>query len=172
MLERIYQNARTMQKNTDDYYQKMAFYEFSHRLPELLLMRVDKMTMAHSLEARVPFLDSRLVEFTMTIPPDKKMPPNATTKYLLKKAVEPILPHDIIYRKKQGFAAPMAEWLRGPWFASVQNTIVNSPLVTQGILNKNMIDSMLSMHKEGKKNYGKSIYSIMNLALWYKRFIQ
>lgn len=172
MVQRLHDYIIEHQKVKTDYIQRMAFYELSHRLPELLLMRVDKMTMAHSLEARVPFLDSRLVEFTMTIPPDKKMPPNATTKYLLKKAVEPILPHDIIYRKKQGFAAPMAEWLRGPWYNFVQSSILNSPLVAQGVLNKDMINSMLATHQQGKKNYGKSIYSIMNLTLWHKRFIQ
>jgi len=170
MLERIYQNARTMQKNTDDYYQKMAFYEFSHRLPELLLMRVDKMTMAHSLEARVPFLDSRLVEFTMTIPPDKKMPPNATTKYLLKKAVEPILPHDIIYRKKQGFDAPIKEWLKNEWYDYIVMTFKQSSLTQQNILNLNFILKLVEQHRNSRYNHARQIFNLLNLVLWHKRF--
>lgn len=171
MVKRLHNDAVSKQKNPNDYIQRMAFYELSHRLPELLLMRVDKMTMAHSLEARVPFLDSRLVEFTMTIPPNKKLPNFDITKHLLKKAVEPILPNDIIYRKKQGFAAPMAEWLRDPWHKAVHSIIMDSPLVKNSILDSGMVKRMMEQHKAGTKNYGKSIYSLMNLALWYKRFI-
>ena len=96
-----------------DILQRMIFWEFRNRLPELLLMRVDKVTMAHSIEARVPFLDHRLVEYAMKIPSSLKLK-NGITKYILKKAVEGLIPDDIIYRPKQGFNAPMTEWLRGP----------------------------------------------------------
>lgn len=167
----IHSAAALRQKDPNDYIQRMAYYELSHRLPELLLMRVDKMTMAHSLEARVPFLDSRLVEFTMTIPESKKLPNYNVTKYLLKKAVEPILPNEIIYRKKQGFAAPMAEWLRDPWFNYASSVIIESPLVKNSILNLEVVANILNEHKTERKNNGKSIYSIMNLALWYKKFL-
>ncbi|HRK60139.1 MAG TPA: asparagine synthase C-terminal domain-containing protein, partial [Candidatus Kapabacteria bacterium] len=145
-------------------------YELSHRLPELLLMRVDKMTMAHSLEARVPFLDSRLVEFTMTIPPDKKMPPNATTKYLLKKAVEPILPHDIIYRKKQGFDAPIKEWLKNEWYDYIVMTFKQSSLTQQNILNLNFILKLVEQHRNSHYNHARQIFNLLNLVLWHKRF--
>ena len=80
------------------------------RLPELLLMRADKMSMATSVEARVPFLDHKLVEFALNIPDHIKYK-NNETKYILKKACEGIIPKKIIYRKKVGFAAPIVRWL-------------------------------------------------------------
>jgi asparagine synthase (glutamine-hydrolysing) len=159
------------QANPADYAQRIAAIELKHRLPELLLMRVDKITMAHSLEARVPFLDYRLVEFTMTIPPALKMKAMQETKYLLKKAVEPILPHSIIYRRKQGFAAPVAEWLRGPWYSWAEHTLLNSRLVKDGVLNSAYLRVMLADHRNQRGKYGKALYSALNLALWHKVYM-
>lgn len=88
---------------------QMMYLELKQRLPELLLMRADKMSMAVSVEGRVPYLDHSLVEFALNIPLSLKFK-NNVTKYLLKKVAEPFLPHDIIYRKKIGFAAPIIRW--------------------------------------------------------------
>ena len=88
---------------------QMAYIELKQRLPELLLMRADKMSMATSIEARVPFLDHKLVEFALQIPDNIKYK-NKTKKYHLKKACEDLLPKDIIYRKKMGFSAPITRW--------------------------------------------------------------
>ncbi|GAB1430608.1 asparagine synthase (glutamine-hydrolyzing) [Ignavibacteria bacterium] len=167
----IHNQIKKLQSKPSDIIQRMALFELTHRLPELLLMRVDKMTMAHSLEARVPFLDHRLVEFTMTIPPALKLPNLNETKRLLKKGVADILPHDIIHRRKQGFAAPMAEWLRGPWRNYTEQEIMNSQPIKLGLLDRNTVKTMLARHNNGAKNYGKSIYSLLNLALWWKRFM-
>jgi asparagine synthase (glutamine-hydrolysing) len=166
---RIHAEFKSMDKN-DDFIKQMAYYEFAHRLPELLLMRVDKLTMAHSLEARVPFLDSRLVEFTFTIPPSLKVPDRYTTKILLKRAVESILPHDIIYRKKQGFAAPVSEWFKNQWYSYAKNEILSSVLVKENILSEFGVNHIFYLHKTGKKNMGKTIYSLLNLCLWHKKF--
>ena len=87
----------------------MTYLEMHLRLPELLLMRVDKMTMAASVESRVPFLDHRLVTLVASQPQRWKIR-SGEPKYLLKKTVEQILPRDIIYRKKQGFGVPIAKW--------------------------------------------------------------
>ncbi len=170
-ISRFHEYARGSQKNMNDIIQRMAIVELTHRLPELLLMRVDKMAMAHSLEARVPFLDHRLVEFTMSIPAERKLPSLKETKRLLKIGVSDILPKDIIYRRKQGFAAPVTEWLRGAWKEYAANEILRSPLISQGILRKDAVELMFLRHVSGSKNYGKSIYSLLNLALWWKRFM-
>jgi asparagine synthase (glutamine-hydrolysing) len=98
-------------KPNADFLQSITYLELKQRLPELLLMRVDKMTMACSVEARVPFLDHELVEFSLQIPSNLKYK-NGQTKYILKKACEGILPDDIIYRKKMGFAAPITRWFK------------------------------------------------------------
>src|SRR5258707_8963820 len=89
----------------------MTYLELKLRLPELLLMRVDKITMATSVEARVPFLDHHLVEYAMGIPREFKVS-GSTGKHILKRALEPILPHDLLYSKKRGFGAPIREWFR------------------------------------------------------------
>ena len=171
MNRRIHNYIHARQANPDDFIQRMAMFELTHRLPELLLMRVDKMTMAHSLEARVPFLDHRLVEFSMTIPPEMKLPTMNETKRLLKKGVSQLLTDEIIYRRKQGFAAPMAEWLRGQWKSYTESTIMSSPIISEGIIDRAAAQTMLARHANGSHNYGKSIYSLLNLTLWWKRFM-
>jgi asparagine synthase (glutamine-hydrolysing) len=99
-----------------DFLKSMIYLEFKQRLPELLLMRADKMAMATSVEGRVPFLDHHVVEFAFQIPTYLKYK-NGVTKYILKKACEGILPHDVIYRKKVGFAAPTKRWFKeGSYF--------------------------------------------------------
>ena len=85
---------------------KIPYMEMKLRLPEHLLMRVDKLTMAHSVEARVPYLDHDVVEFAMRIPPSYKLK-NGSAKAILKKAAEPYIDNDMVYRIKQGFGAPM-----------------------------------------------------------------
>jgi asparagine synthase (glutamine-hydrolysing) len=161
-MKKLYPNA--------DQLQKMLYVELTQRLAEMLLMRVDKIGMAHSIEARVPFLDHRIVEYTMSIPQRLKVPNNKTTKYLLKKAVEPILPHDIIYRKKQGFAAPVKEWLKSDWFEYAKHNLLNSEFSKLGIIDKSYISNLLNKHKSGEINGGAQIYSLLNLNLWYKAY--
>lgn len=153
-----------------DLFQKMMYTELTQRLAEMLLMRVDKIGMANSIEARVPFLDHRIVEYTMALPEKVKIPDRSSTKYLLKKAVEPILPHDIIYRKKQGFAAPVNEWLRTKWYGYACENILNSEFAKLGIIDKQYMKTLLSKHKSGKVNAGFMIYTMLNLNLWYKKF--
>lgn len=92
-----------------DFMKRVTYLELKQRLPELLLMRADKMAMATSIETRVPFLDHKLVEFALNIPAHLKFK-NNTTKYILKKACEGIIPNEIIYRKKIGFATPIVRW--------------------------------------------------------------
>lgn len=158
-----------------DFLAQMAYFEFRHRLPELLLMRIDKVTMAHGLEARVPFLDHRLVEYTMMIPESVKVPRLAheggETKHLLKCAVKNLLPHDIIYRPKQGFVAPVNEWFRKPLKSYWESEVLSSRLVKDSIFDQKALESVMQRHASGKRNDGKSLYTLLNLALWHKQFI-
>ncbi len=154
-----------------DYLQRMIYLEFTHRLPELLLMRVDKMSMAASVEARVPFLDHRLVEYSMKIPQTLKLK-GGVPKYLLKKAMEGIVPRNIIERKKQGFAAPVNEWLREEWYGFLESTLLNSPLVRERVLHKEFIAALLKQHRERKRNEGQNLWNLLNLTLWYTYWIE
>ena len=154
-----------------DYLKRMIYVEFKSRLPELLLMRVDKVSMATSIEARVPFLDHRMVEYSMTIPQQFKVK-NGETKYILKKAVEGIVPDNIIYRKKQGFAAPVSEWLRNEWSAFAESRILSSTLVQEGMLRQDFIKTMVKSHRERKIDAGQNIWNLLNLVLWYDFWIE
>lgn len=158
-------------KNDANYLERLLFVELNQRLAEILLMRVDKIGMAHSLEARVPFLDHRLIEYTISIPEKFKVPNYNEPKFLLKKAVEGILPNDIIYRKKQGFAAPVDNWFRGVWYQFTKEKFSNSSFSKLSILNKQFLLNLLEKHKNGK-NSGQEIYSVLNLILWYERFFE
>jgi len=153
-----------------DYFQRIAYLELTQRLAELLLMRVDKITMSHSIEARVPFLDHRIVEFSTALKAHQKMPDGKTTKYILKKAIESILPNEIIYRKKQGFAAPVEEWLRNEWFDFAKNEILNSYFVKNNIFDKSYIEKILHSHRSSKHNYSKQIFSLLMLSLWWRLY--
>lgn len=150
---------------------RMIHNEFRLRLPELLLMRVDKITMASSLEARVPFLDHDLVEFTMDIPMSAKVKAGQT-KHLLKKSVEGIIPDDIIYRKKMGFAAPMAQWLEGDFGKQAEAEIVSSPLLGQMGFDKSHIATLIGDHRRGRKDNSLLVWVLYNLTAWHGHWIE
>ncbi len=149
---------------------RMIYNEFKLRLPELLLMRVDKISMSTSLEARVPFLDHKLVEFSMDIPMEYKIR-NNEAKYLLKKAVEGLIPHELIYRKKMGFGAPMSEWLRGSFGDRVAKSILSSRLMQRGFFNLDYVQGLVQAHKSGKRDCSLYLWTLFNLTAWYDYWI-
>ena len=150
---------------------RMIYNEFKLRLPELLLMRVDKISMSNSLEARVPFLDHDLVEFTMDIPEEWKTR-NGVSKYLLKKAVEGIIPDNIIYRKKMGFGAPMADWLRGGFGRHAEDAVMSSKLLTRGYFNNDYVQRLFDDHRSGRRDTSLYIWTLFNLTSWYDYWIE
>lgn len=150
---------------------RMIHNEFRLRLPELLLMRVDKISMSESLEARVPFLDHDLVDFTFDIPEEWKTR-NGVAKYLLKKAVEGVIPHELIYRKKMGFGAPMADWLRGSFGTRVESEIMSSGLLKRGFFNEAFIRGLFAAHRSKRDDTSLQIWTLYNLTAWYKYWIE
>ena len=153
------------EKPESDILERMTYLELKHRLPETLLMRVDKLTMATSVEARVPFLDHRLVEFAMNIPKEFKIKNEA--KYILKKSVEDLIPRELVYRKKQGFAAPVKEWLIGRLGEAMRTVFRNSDMVHLDLFNYEQVEEMLNAHQNGHTNYTGILWNIFNLHLWY-----
>ncbi len=149
---------------------RMIHSEFRLRLPELLLMRVDKIGMSESLEARVPFLDHRLVEFSMDIPEEWKTR-GGEPKYLLKKAVEGLIPDNIIYRKKMGFGAPMSDWMRSDFGRAVRSSVLSSGLLRRGILNVGYIEKLFQWHFSGRMDTGLYLWAIYNLTAWYDLWV-
>lgn len=149
---------------------RMIYNEFQLRLPELLLMRVDKIAMSVSLEARVPFLDHRLVEFTMDIPARFKVRGDEP-KYLFKKAVRGIIPDEIIDRKKMGFNAPMAEWLKGGFGRRVEKSMMSSELMKKGYFHVGYIKQLFDDHFSGKRDNSLYLWTLFNLTAWYDYWI-
>ncbi len=149
---------------------RMIYNEFKLRLPELLLMRVDKISMSVALESRVPFLDHKFVEFTMDIPMEWKVR-NGMPKYLLKKAVEGLIPDQIIYRKKMGFGAPMTQWLRGEFGKQVEVRIQQSGLMKRGYFNQDYIARLIADHRAARADNSLYIWTLFNLTSWYDYWI-
>ncbi|MHB8481563.1 MAG: asparagine synthase (glutamine-hydrolyzing) [Nitrospiria bacterium] len=144
--------------------------ELKNRLPELLLMRVDKMSMANSIEIRVPFLDEDLVEFALTLPSSLKFK-NGETKYLLKKAAEGILPDEIIYRKKWGFCGSATNMLSEKLVSYALRRIMESPLIAERF-NREYIECLFKNHQEQKRFNSFKIWNLLNLVLWHSRWFE
>jgi asparagine synthase (glutamine-hydrolysing) len=147
---------------------RMAYLEFKQRLPELLLMRVDKITMSTSVEARVPFLDYRLVEYTMGLPMAIKLA--GGIKGLLKRVSRGIIPDAVIDRPKVGFGAPMSEWLRGDFGREAERTILASRLRERGFLKYDRIAQLFAAHRAGTDR-SLPLWTLFNLTAWYDRWI-
>jgi asparagine synthase (glutamine-hydrolysing) len=119
----------------------------------------------------VPFLDHHLVDYTMDIPMDDKVHGN-TAKYLLKKAVEGIIPDEIIYRKKMGFGAPMSQWMHGDFGQQVGATILGSRLLDRGFFDKAFITTLLNDHKSHRRDTSLYLWTLYNLTAWYDYWIE
>jgi asparagine synthase (glutamine-hydrolysing) len=149
---------------------RMIYSEFRLRLPELLLMRVDKITMSCSLEGRVPFLDHALVDFTMDIPMADKVR-QGESKYLLKRAVSGWIPDEIIHRKKMGFGAPMAQWMRGGFGDQAREKTLSSKLMNRGWFNTEFIQKMWDEHRSARRDNSIFLWALFNLTTWYDYWI-
>ena len=142
----------------------MTYLDLNFRLPELLLMRVDKMSMGVSLEARVPFLDHKFVELAMSIPASLKTK-NGVLKYILKKAVRGVIPDEIIDRKKQGFAAPIAEWFDQS-LGEVARVRLKEFCINTDLLDWAEVERLLDSDKRERA------WPLLNVALWWAIYIK
>jgi asparagine synthase (glutamine-hydrolysing) len=154
-----------------DFLARMTYLELKLRLPELLLMRVDKITMATSVEARVPFLDHHLVEYALGLPRSLKVA-GTTGKHILKRALEGVLPNDLLYEPKRGFGAPVREWFRGRDLRGLFDArLMNSRLRKRDLLDYGFVGRMLDEHREQKNDWGFHLWALLNLSLWYEQWI-
>jgi asparagine synthase (glutamine-hydrolysing) len=149
---------------------RMTYLELKLRLPELLLMRVDKITMATSVEARVPFLDHHLVEYALGVPRSLKVE-GTSGKHILKRALEDILPRDLLYTRKRGFGAPVREWFRSSLAEWFDSHVLNSTLRKRDLLDYSFVSKMLTEHRNQSKDWGFHLWALLNLSLWYERWI-
>ena len=135
-----------------------------------LLMKQDQMSMAASIESRVPFLDHKLVEFAAGLPDDWKLA-GWTGKRVLREAMKGIVPETILTRPKMGFPVPFGDWMRGGWSGLARDVLLDRRTRERGVLDVGAIDQMLDEHQSGLINAGDRIWTLMNLELWYRTFI-
>jgi asparagine synthase (glutamine-hydrolysing) len=167
---RGYQETIERDRPNSDFAARMTYLELKLRLPELLLMRVDKITMATSVEARVPFLDHHLIEYAMGLPRELKVK-GTTGKYILKRALESVLPRDLLYSPKRGFGAPVREWFRGQQGKGLIQQLLNSPIRSREFFDYGHIESLADEHQRGVTDWSFHLWCLLNLSLWYERWI-
>ncbi len=153
----------------DDVPAEMLYLDFRLYLEDNLLVKIDRASMACSLELRTPYLDHRLVEFAAGLPADTKVR-HFRLKYLLKKAVEKWLPHQIVYRQKRGFSVPIADWMRRELRPLVDETLSEGRLKRQGIFNARFVRQLLDEHWRGAADHRRLIWPLLVFELWYDRW--
>jgi len=136
-----------------------------------ILTKVDRASMAHSLEVRVPFLDHKFVEWTAKVPTELKLK-QGQGKYVLKKAMEPHLPHDVLYRKKMGFRVPLADWFRGPLKDKLKDALLSQEMRESGLFNMNTIRKWIDDHQSGRKEYSAPLWTLLMFASFYRQSVR
>ncbi|HET8645870.1 MAG TPA: asparagine synthase C-terminal domain-containing protein, partial [Vicinamibacteria bacterium] len=139
-------------------------------LPLDILTKVDRMSMAHSLEARVPLLDHRLVEFAATVPPELQLR-GGTTKYLLKRAMRPVLPDSVVFRRKQGFAVPLGRWFGGGFNELLRDVLLSDTVRRRGIFDVAALEYRLS-HGRRDGGLGLDLWTLLSFELWCRAFLE
>jgi asparagine synthase (glutamine-hydrolysing) len=159
------------ERPASDFLARMTYLELKLRLPELLLMRVDKITMATSVEARVPFLDHWLVEYASGVARALKVE-GKSGKHVLKRALEEVLPRDVLYRRKRGFGAPVTSWFRGETGRELGELLMNSTIRRRDFFDYEFVARLLEEHQRGARDWGFHLWALLNLSLWYERWIE
>jgi asparagine synthase (glutamine-hydrolysing) len=155
-------------KNYDDV-TKMQYIDFHTWLTGDILMKADKMTMANSLELRVPFLDKEVFEFASKIPMKYRMM-NGTTKYVLREAVKDILPREVAERPKLGFPVPTRKWLKDEFYGWARDVISSSPV--DHLIDKQFVLRLLEDHKNGVRDNSRKVWTVLVFMLWHRVYIE
>lgn len=145
-------------------------YILTVRLPSDYLAKVDVATMAHSLEARCPFLDVDLLEFAATIPADILIE-GKIGKALLKRYATRLIPRDVIYRPKQGFALPLGDWLRTRYSGLLRNMLLSPPACDRGYFRNEMVASLLDQHLSGQADHTHRLWTLLVFEIWNRLFV-
>ena len=145
---------------------KLLYVDTKTYLHELL-MKQDQMSMAASIESRVPFLDHKLVEFAARMPESMKVR-GMTTKYVLRQIMTGVLPPEILSRKKMGFPVPIAAWLRGPYRHVLDEFVLGSRALARGLFDEEALKRLVASHVSGEANHSERLWSLINLEMWQR----
>jgi asparagine synthase (glutamine-hydrolysing) len=151
---------------------RMLYVDTRFYLPNDMLVKVDRMTMAHGLEAREPYLDYRLVEFLARVPPRFKLKHFLHKKYLLKASMKGKLPDSILWRKKQGFNVPNARWIKNDLKPFVMDHLSPARIRDTGLLDSKAVDELLADHFSERADNSHQIWCLLTLVLWWQQFIK
>jgi asparagine synthase (glutamine-hydrolysing) len=152
--------AHAAQAPTDDPLSLVQYLDFKTYLVGDICTKVDRASMAHALEVRSPFLDYELVEWLSSLPPGLKLH-GREGKYLLKTAMEPYLPGDIMYRPKMGFAVPLASWFRGPLRERLRESVLGPRMLDSGYFERRFLASLVDDHQSGVKDHSAALWSLL-----------
>ena len=148
---------------------RILYFDQTSWLPDNLLERGDRMTMAASLEARMPFMDHRLIEFVSSLP-DRYRVRGMQTKWILRQAMRHVLPKAILNRPKVGFRVPVNEWFRGKMREYLRDHLTGPASVTRAYYQHNELERILNEHQSGRQNHEKLLWSLLNLELWHRTY--
>jgi len=146
---------------------RMQYADMRHYLPDNLLERGDRLTMAHSIEGRVPYLDHPLVEFASRVPPRLKVS-GLRTKRLLREIARDLVPATVLSRKKIGFAVPVSAWLRGPLRARAEDALSSRAFRERGVVRPEAVTRLLGEHARGRADHGRTLWALLNLESFFR----
>ena len=153
-----------------DHLSKILYTDIKTYMTGDILVKVDRMSMANSLEVRAPILDYQVAEFAATIPSSQKYR-NGEKKYLLKEVFKPFIPDSLLYRKKMGFSTPLDEWFRSELKAVAESTLIKSSKGLADVFNTSAIQQVWHEHQTEKKDHGIILWSMLMYQMWYDRYV-
>jgi asparagine synthase (glutamine-hydrolysing) len=175
MKERVgaidpYAGLREVLEQTDatSFLDRLLYADIKTYLHELL-MKQDQMSMATSVESRVPFLDHKLVEFTSGLPERLKLR-RWTTKYVLRQSMKGILPETILSRPKMGFPVPVGTWFRGAYASVLDDYVLSERALSRGIFSPDFVRSLVRLHQSGGENHSERLWALVNFEIWQRQF--
>jgi len=149
---------------------RVFYTDLKAYLPECLLVKMDIASMANSLEARSPFLDHKVLEFSASLPSAWKLH-GLTTKYILKKSFNDFLPKEILHRGKMGFGIPVGKWFRNNWKNYYREIVLSQKSINRGYFERETIEQMFYEHISGKRDHGYRLWALLMLELWHNVYI-
>jgi len=158
------------QNRNPDAVSRAQYVDIMTYLPEDILVKVDRMSMAHSLEVRAPLLDYKIMEYAARLPSQFKLK-GGISKYILKKAMEDRLPQEILYRSKQGFCVPLAEWLRGDLKTLANDTVFSKESRATAYFDLSYVRKIWERHQKGREDYSAPLWGLMMFELWHRKFM-
>jgi len=174
-LERIgdvdpYAGVRAALEETDaeSLLDRLLYADIKTYLHELL-MKQDQMSMATSIESRVPFLDHKLVEFTCSLPERLKLR-GGTTKYILRESMKGVLPEAILSRSKMGFPVPIGAWFRGAYRSIIDEYVLSERALSRGLFNGEFVRDLVNRHQSGAENHDERLWALLNFEIWQRQF--